>query len=665
MTARLQTKGKAPGVYIQEITLPGPIAGVSTSIAAFVGPAEKGPLRKPTLVTNIDQFESIFGGYVEDPYRVYAAHAVRGFFAEGGLSCYFVRVGTGAQASLELKDRKGRPTLVVTALKEGIAGNNIPVAVADASIANTRVARFAPINIAAGGAPTNQRNVTTGDAADAAKFKPGDVVILTNGANSERATIASIAKDAVANTSTFTMVANLTNDYGGGTIAIADIAPGQRQIRVDATAGIQPGSYVEIAQGAVKETAVVRLVDQINKVLMFDAPLVNAYPLNADATVTTLEFTLTVTAPGVPAENFTTLSLDPRHSRYFATNVTSASVSVDLSDPPTPTPPADNRPVALGVTNLAGGAVENLALLTPAHYQAAIDTLQKVDEVNLLCVPDAVTADPKTHFDVADTQAIQAYMVAHCEKMQDRFAILDASELLPTAPTFDAVVNQRNGLSSDGGYAALYFPWIKITNPAGKGSIAVPPSGHVAGVFANNDDKFGVFKAPANERITTALAVEVKLSDDEQGPLNDQGINVIRTFKNEGIKIWGARTIAPPNITAWRFVNVRRLLLFIEESIQEGTRFAVFEPNNLSLWGQVKRLVDDFLTDQWTQGALFGPTPERAFRVRVDETLNPPALRAQGILVVEVTVVPTTPAEFIIFQVIQDITGTSLQEKTA
>jgi len=219
-------------------------------------------------------------------------------------------------------------------------------------------------------------------------------------------------------------------------------------------------------------------------------------------------------------------------------------------------------------------------------------------------------------------------------------------------------------LNSDSGYAALYFPWIGISNPFGSGRIFVPPSGHTAGVFANTDNTVGVYKAPANEAISTALSVEVPVTDDEQGPLNELGINVIRSFKNEGIKIWGARTIAPASVTAWRFVNVRRLLLFIEKTIQQGTRFAVFEPNNIALWQQIKRLVNDFLTDQWRGGALFGDTADHAFRVRIDATLNPPDIRAQGILVVEVTVVPTTPAEFIIFQVVQDITGSTLQEQT-
>jgi phage tail sheath protein FI len=156
----------------------------------------------------------------------------------------------------------------------------------------------------------------------------------------------------------------------------------------------------------------------------------------------------------------------------------------------------------------------------------------------------------------------------------------------------------------------------------------------------------------------------VLLSDADQGPLNEPGINVIRSFPSAGIVIWGARTIAPPDRTAWRYVNVRRLLLYIEKTLREGTREFVFAPNNLTTWKQIKRLVTDFLTQLWQAGDLFGATPEQAFRVRVDETLNTGAVVALGQLIVEVTVVPTHPAEFIVFQVIQDPTGASLQEAT-
>lgn len=745
--ATFPTTNKAPGVYIQEISLPGPIPGVSTSIAAFLGPAMQGPTFTPTLLTNIQQFWDKFGSYIEDPYRVYVTHTVNGFFAEGGQECYFVRVGTGKRAWLNLLDAKGRNVLLVTALNEGVFANtDITVEVDPASLASTTVAgkgvsvTINSSSVTLNAATANQTNVTTKAAGDAFKFDPGDIVLLTDSgkAKSEQATIASISSDATAppGTSTFVMTRNLTADYSGGTMApavparkfttasaadagkfnpgdavlltdstktkteratisnistdsriapgmtkfimvgalandysggamrVGDLQPGQTRIRVASASNIEPGSYVAIAQNGTSENGVVRVVDQINNFLTLASGLKNSYSLDAaakDIAVKTQEFSLIVNAKGANQEKFLNMSLDPRHSHYFANVVNSASVSVDFADPPTTSLPPDNLPAQVNpAVPLGGGADENINQLTTVHYHTGIDTLKKIDDVNLLCIPDSVGGK----FNAADTQDIQAYMIAHCEKMQDRFAILDPLPM-PNPPSFDTINAQRQSVNSDGGYAALYFPWISISNPIASGRILVPPSGHLAGVYANSDNNFGVFRAPANESIVSALALEATVSDDEQGPLNEQGINVIRAFKGQGIKIWGARTIAPHDITQWRFINVRRLLLYIEKSIQEGTRFAVFEPNNLTLWQTLKRLVSAFLRDLWEEGALFGDTPDQAYRVRVDETLNPPEIRALGQLIIQVTVVPTTPAEFIIFQVIQDPTGASLQEKTA
>ena len=458
--------------------------------------------------------------------------------------------------------------------------------------------------------------------------------------------------------------AALNNSYNGGTMSIANLAAGTTKIRVADASKIESGSYVIISDGTNTEAGVVRVVSQVQNLslLTLTNGLANSYKLGAGdpaVTVKSAEFKLTIVSSNAGTETFDNLAMDPRHSRYFGSVVNSQAVTVTPWVPPSTTPPANNIPAVIAATNLIGGAADNLGTLTTLDYHNAIDALKKTDDVNLLCVPDGV--GPR--FNVADTHDLQSYMVAHCEHKQDRFAILDCAKPDPSDITFSKVAAQRSALNSDNGYAALYFPWIAITNPFAAGQILVPPSGHLAGVYANNDTNFGVFKAPANEDITSALALPITVTDDEQGPMNDQGINIIRTFPNQGIKIWGARTIAPPDVTAWRFVNVRRLVTFIEKSIQEGTRFAVFEPNNLTLWQQIKRMVTDFLTGQWTDGALFGATPDKAFRVRVDETLNPPETRALGQLIVEVTVVPTTPAEFIIFRVVQDITGSTLQEK--
>jgi len=353
-------------------------------------------------------------------------------------------------------------------------------------------------------------------------------------------------------------------------------------------------------------------------------------------------------APPGAVETHSNLAMDPRHSRYFGSAVDSPTVDIRPSDPPNPDLPPSNVPAVLAATVLAGGKDDDVTALQASHYHAGIDALEKKSDVNILCVPDRTDQD------------VQSYMVAHCEKMSDRFAILDPQR---NADPFTDIVAQRNAVASLGGYAAFYYPRIAISDPSGNGTLLVPPSGHLAGVYARVDDARGVHKAPANETLRGALALERELSDADQGPLNDQGINVIRAFPGTGILVWGARTIAPQSRTQWRYLNVRRLLLYLEKSIQLGTQFAVFEPNDLALRQKVVRMVTEFLNRVWRAGALFGATATEAFRVRADEELNPPDVRALGQLVVEVVVVPTVPAEFVVFQIVQDPTGATLKEK--
>jgi hypothetical protein len=502
-----------------------------------------------------------------------------------------------------------------------------------------------------------------------AGFQPGDGVTLkqAGGAGlSENATIAGISGSVV------TFASPLTNSYPtGSTFRTADLTVGTTQIRLASVTGFQPGSYVHFSNGAAPDSYdVVRVVNQVTNVITITNGLTSSYPVSAGAvTVKTMEFTLTVVSTAAGTEVFSNLAMDPRHSQYYGTIVNSGAVNVVAPTMPDTTPPPLNLPATLAATPLSSGTVgvnDDLATFTPPTYQAGIDTLKKID-IDLLCVPDAVTTWPtgNSHFQPADTQSIQAYMVAHCEQMQMRFAILDANEAIATAPTYTPVLNQRAGLNSDNGYAALYFPWIGIQSPFGSGQIFVPPSGHTAGVYANNDNTYDPSHAPANEPIVSALSLEVTVGDVDQGPLNQEDINVIRSFTNEGILIWGARTIAPPDQTAWTYINVRRLLNMIEKTVKEGTLFAVFQPNNLTLWQQVKRMVSAYLQTLWAAGDLFGAAPDQAYQVRVDATLNTPAVVALGQMIVQVTVVPTHPAEFIVFQVIQDPTGATLQESTS
>jgi uncharacterized protein len=635
---------KAPGVYIDEIQVPGPIPGVGTSTAAIIGPALSGPINVPTFLTNFTQFQNTFGGYINAPL-VYATQAVRGFFDNGGAMLYYVRVGTAVRAFRTLMDRSGgagRGTLVVTAKTDGAAANTTTVEVQDANILATAdvVQKTASLSGASG------NTATLVNLADAADFRPGDTVLLNQTAPllSETAKISSITGTTI----TFTNL--LANNYAVVpiTIRIADL-DNQKTIRVSSVAGIEPGSYVELSRAAgTTEKAVVSSVEPLSRFVTFSKNITGPFPMDAAplTKIKTLEFRLVVKTAAPSTETYDKLSMDPRHSRYFASVIDSPNVEVTLVEPPNPTPPPDNYPRAVAGPGVAlqNGQDDDITTLTANNYTNAINTLERVDDVNLLCIPDRTD------------QQVQAAMIAHCEKLQDRFAILDPIRNSDTTQ----IGVQRDALASVSGYAALYYPWLVIGDPSAPGTIKVPPSGHIAGVMARTDNSRGVHKAPANEQVLGALGLERTLTDGEQGPLNERSVNVIRAFTGKGVVVWGARTISLS--TQWRYVNVRRLLLFIEESIQEGTMFAVFEPNDLALWSKLKRQVTDFLTRVWRDGALFGATPDDAFRVRVDEELNPPSIRALGQVVIEVLLYPVTPAEFVVFRIIQQPGGPVVQE---
>jgi Bacteriophage tail sheath protein len=278
--------------------------------------------------------------------------------------------------------------------------------------------------------------------------------------------------------------------------------------------------------------------------------------------------------------------------------------------------------------------------LNDQDFIDALETLEGIDDVNLIAIPDRITA------------TVQQELIAHCERMAERFAVLDGLRPAPDQPLFGpgSVENQRLGLDSTRGFAALYYPWIRVASAAAGPPILVPPSGHVCGIVARSDNTRGVHKAPANEIVNGAMGVERLLSDVDQGQLNLQGINIIRVFQGGGRPVlFGARTTATDR--NWQYVNIRRLFLFLEESIEEGIRWAVFEPNNHALWQKLKRTITEFLLRQWRDGALFGEKAQDAFYVRIDEALNPFSEQALGRLNIEVGIRPTYPAEFIIVRI--------------
>jgi hypothetical protein len=278
--------------------------------------------------------------------------------------------------------------------------------------------------------------------------------------------------------------------------------------------------------------------------------------------------------------------------------------------------------------------------------------LAAVDEVTMVCMPDLMTLSKNG--DDVHVRDLQGKMIAHCENMGDRMAILDApSNLLPQ----DILEWRMNTAGYDSKFATLYYPWLEVMDPLTNQPILVPPSGHVAGVWCRTDASRGVHKAPANEVVMGATSLGFQLTSVEQGELNRLGINCIRAFSGRGIRIWGARTLSSD--PEWRYINVRRLFNFVSQTLMEGTQWSVFEPNDERLWMQLRIAASNFLLRTWREGALFGATPEQAFFVKCDEETNPSEVIEAGQVICEIGIAPVKPAEFVVFRLSQYSAGAS------
>ncbi len=357
-------------------------------------------------------------------------------------------------------------------------------------------------------------------------------------------------------------------------------------------------------------------------------------------------------------ENFDNLST--RRGKEGAVTVVNAQSSLIRVEEVAGGTVAERRPVAGSQKLSGGGASSAPARISPDEYvgnsadRTGFGGLEAIDDITMVVVPDVMAAYQRGMIDAEGVKAIQLAMIAHCELMGDRLAVLDA----PPGLNAQQIKEWRvDGAGYDSKFAALYWPWLKVFDPASGENVFVPPSGHMAGVWGRNDATRGVHKAPANEVVRGAIEVELNISRAEHDLLNPDGINVIRSFPGRGIRVWGARTLSSD--PAWRYINVRRLFNFVEGSILNGTNWVVFEPNDMDLWGRIRRTISAFLYRVWLDGALFGATPEQAFYVKCDDETNPQEVIEAGQVVCEIGIAPVKPAEFVVFRLAQLPSGTS------
>ena len=644
----ISLKNKAPGVYFDEFTPGAPIQGIGTSTPAFLGPTAIGPLNTPIFITSWDLFLSIFGKTPsqEAPYLWYA---VRSFFTNGGSLCYVVRVSTAKPDFLILNDSStapGQPLLRLEARASNPAGN-ISVSVDRDPAVNTSL--FVPTGTLSKATTSGDQKVSLQSAAEAASFRPGDNVLL------EAPTPVTVGIKAVAG-DTLHLTTPLSAIISANTnIRLANPAIGDTSFRLQSGENVFPGSILILNPGPNQEVIRVARIEQEYisptvkplKVFLSDSSgLSKEIDLSAPVTVESWEFTITLTsASALQAHTlkYSNLSMDPEHPNYFESKINfddKGLLTTSLIPPPRSTTTPESWPRQLtSAASLDGGTPDNPAALSSIDYESALAQIAKLKDISLVVIPGETRQD------------IQRQVLDHCQLLQTRFAIFDSPRGAPPANE-GGVDTHRNALDSPKGFAALYYPWITVPAAVGTGTTLIPPSGAVAGIYARTDERRGVHKAPAGEEavVMGALGVERPLSDNEHGILNEQGINVLRVYKPGGRPmVGGARTTATD--TNWRFINTRRLFIYLEGSLEVGLRWSVFEPNNLQLWQKMKRTITDFLTRAWRDGALFGSKREEAFYVRIDEALNPFAEQQLGRLHLEIGVRPTYPAEFVVVSI--------------
>jgi phage tail sheath protein FI len=371
------------------------------------------------------------------------------------------------------------------------------------------------------------------------------------------------------------------------------------------------------------------------------------WPASAAATKDPTKATLT--------EVFDNLSTSPSSSMYFVGTVNSGSNLVTVAQAGKGTGPV----AQVSLTLLTGPATPDPAL-TPEDFKGSdtdpanltgLAALDAIDDISIYCCPDEYYL-PSTTSD----SIVAPFLVASCQKSMDRFAILQ-SKVSAGAP---AKVSLGPGTISLRGYSAFYYPWLSVTDPTTSIATLIPPGGHIAGIYARSDMNYSVAKDPANEQILGIDSIQFPINNGLQGQLNPIGVNCLRYFKKQGNLVYGGRTTSPD--PDWQYINVRRLFIFIEKSIQQGTQWVVFQPNDRTTWARVVRSVSDFLTGLWMQDMLMGATKDKAFFVRCDETTMTQTDIESGRLIVLVGVAPVFPAEFVIFRIGQWSGGASVTE---
>lgn len=581
----------SPGVYVEEYDSGAvPMQGVSTSTAGFVGLAERGPVvGEPQLITSFADYRRIYGGYLSE------AGYGNARFLPYAVEQFFANGGSRAYimrcVPADAKAAsKTTGVLKVTAANPGSWAENLRVTVAASSKAKTQVYEVK-------GADLQLKN--------ADGFNAGDVVELFDGSRKAYATIKSVLDKTV------TLDAPCTLDVADRKVGTAKYIR-TCEITITARLGetVETFENLSLKAGQLNYAPVKTAKSDLIRVEVLSGPA----PAAAPAPANEKDKKDDKKEPAAP-------SLAGKITPYEQCAGTGTEM----------------------VLILDGGADGNVLKVTPDAYigkdegpgaRTALQSYIENSNVSIMLIP-GVTAPE-----------VQAALIGFCESKKSCFAVLDIPvELKKTGD----VANFRDMYDST--YAAIYHPWLEMYDALERRNAYFPPSGAVAGIYARSDNERGVHKAPANEIVRGCTGLSCNYNTGEQDVLNPIGVNLIRAFPGRGIRVWGARTLSSNGL--WKYLNVRRLFIYVEESIRANTNWVVFEPNSEALWQRVSRTISTFLAVCWRDGALAGSSPEEAFFVECGPTTMTQDDIDNGRLICQIGIAPVKPAEFVIFRITQ------------
>jgi phage tail sheath protein FI len=640
----------APGVYVEETSFRAKsIEGVSTTTTGFIGPTRYGPLDiEPEIITSLVEFERTYGDrerlvFVNDDDTTtemdnWMWHAARAFFEEGGKRLFVSRVYSAAGSppggfSSEVVGDSPN-VLTVRARFPGRAG--------DARVTFT-------FNV--GQNVLVDTDPTAGVTPGVRSLVDRDVVLIRDLPSGSPPSALNVRgfflalRDLANRTWNFSATGD-END--SPLIALADLVPGATEVRVVTVAvAVDP-----FAPGAASFT---------ERDLPLDPRHIRAG--NPDSLFDA--FATHERDPNDPNAKFIANLGRARIVPIVIENTAGLANGVEVLNAFLDDPNADGSPLNLSnaIRDLDGDpASRSLSIIisggddgarpSASDYEGAVDPntdlktglqqFEDLEDISIVAAPGSTYGFEDAIYN-PQARTIVSLLLTHAERMKYRIAVIDSGD--------NQSIGQVRAMRAqyDSKYGALYYPWVRVLDPLTQREIYAPPSGFVAGIYARNDINRAVYKAPANEVVNLALGFERFLNKSQQEVLNPEGVNCFRFFEGRGMRLWGARTISSD--PEWKYVNLRRYFAYLERSIDKGTQWAVFEPNGEALWANVRRTIEDFLLNEWQNGALLGEKPDKAYFVKCDRSTMTQNDLDNGRLIVLVGVAPLRPAEFVIFRV--------------